>query len=197
MHNKGSHWQNNKTPCGWERMCASDRQRVVVQTRTQLHSSESNKQTTQQTMDGRPEWRLFPGSPPKGQQAPGKMLTITDQGNAHPPPFPITAHLSGCLASKRQKITSAGEEVKEREPKKLLKPKNLKAPKNRSSLVAQWVRDPMQCLGLGCIGQPVSPSLLSAVHSPPPTFCFVFLGPHPWHMEVPRLGGQIRAVAAS
>ena len=27
-------------------------------------------------------------------------------------------------------------------------------------------------------------------------FFFAFLGPHPWHMKVPRLGGQIRAVAA-
>ena len=30
-------------------------------------------------------------------------------------------------------------------------------------------------------------------------FCFlsfVFFGPHPWHMEVPRLGGQIGATAA-
>ena len=27
-------------------------------------------------------------------------------------------------------------------------------------------------------------------------FVFVFLGPHPWHMEVPRLGGLIGAVAA-
>ena len=30
-------------------------------------------------------------------------------------------------------------------------------------------------------------------------FCFVcfFLGPHPWHMEVPRLGIRVRAAAAS
>ena len=26
---------------------------------------------------------------------------------------------------------------------------------------------------------------------------FCFLGPHPWHMEVPRLGGQVGATAAS
>ena len=25
---------------------------------------------------------------------------------------------------------------------------------------------------------------------------FSFLGPHPWHMEIPRLGGPIRAAAA-
>ena len=28
-------------------------------------------------------------------------------------------------------------------------------------------------------------------------FCFVFLGPHSWHMEVPRLGGPIRTAAVS
>ena len=28
-------------------------------------------------------------------------------------------------------------------------------------------------------------------------FFFFFLGPHPQHMQVPRLGGQIRATAAS
>ena len=28
-------------------------------------------------------------------------------------------------------------------------------------------------------------------------FCFLFLGPYPQCMEVPRLGGQMRAVATS
>ena len=27
--------------------------------------------------------------------------------------------------------------------------------------------------------------------NPPPTFIFGFLGPHPWHMEVPRLGVKL------
>ena len=53
--------------------------------------------------------------------------------------------------------------------------------------VSLFIYDPL----LGLLQLPVPTLSLSVTMYDPPPLFFVFLGPHLWHMEVPRLGVEL------